>query len=79
VREFFQTIPQVQDVTEFAPLTFFASNDHVFVLGRYAWTTRKTGRAVASAWIHVFAVRDGKVASFREFTDTAKFAEAYRG
>jgi ketosteroid isomerase-like protein len=29
--------------------------------------------------VHVFTIRDGKVAKFREFNDTAQFAEAYRG
>ena len=39
---------------------------------------RKTGRSVASDWVHIFTVRDGKVVAFREFTDTAQFAEAFR-
>jgi len=29
--------------------------------------------------VHVFTIKDGKVTDFREFTDTATFAEAYRG
>jgi ketosteroid isomerase-like protein len=29
--------------------------------------------------VHVFTIRGGKVVSFREFNDTAQFAEAYRG
>jgi uncharacterized protein len=40
---------------------------------------KKTGRRIASDWCHVFTVRDGKVAAFREFTDTAQAAAAYRG
>jgi len=27
----------------------------------------------------VFTVKNGKLAAFREFTDTAQFAEAWRG
>jgi uncharacterized protein len=49
------------------------------VLGHYAWKIRKTGRAVASDWVHVFTLHNGKVTKFREFNDTAQFAEAYRG
>jgi hypothetical protein len=45
----------------------------------HAWKIRKTGRAVASDWVHVFTIRDSKIVAFREFTDTAQFAEAYRG
>jgi ketosteroid isomerase-like protein len=29
-------------------------------------------------WLHMFTVRDGKLAAFDEFTDTAQFAEAVR-
>ena len=50
----------------------------VFVMGSYDTTFRKTGRRTASEWLHVFWLKDGKVTHFREFTDTAKFAEAWR-
>ena len=39
---------------------------------------KKTGKRAASDWMHVFTVKDGKVVHFREFTDTAKFADAWR-
>jgi len=29
--------------------------------------------------VHVFTLKDGKVTAFREFTDTAQFAQAWRG
>jgi ketosteroid isomerase-like protein len=63
---------------EFTPQEFFAAEDRVFVLGRYSWNIRKTGRAVSINWVHVFTLRNGKVTKFREFNDTAQFAEAYR-
>jgi ketosteroid isomerase-like protein len=28
--------------------------------------------------VHIFTLRGGKIAAFREFTDTALFAQAYR-
>ncbi len=49
------------------------------MLGDYAITLKKTGKKMASDWVHVFTFRDGKVAAFREFLDTAAAAEAYRG
>jgi uncharacterized protein len=79
VQEFFETLGYVQDAVEFTPREFHAAVDKVFVLGRYSWTIRKSGRTVASNWIHVFTIRDRRIAAFVEFTDTAKFAEAYRG
>ena len=49
------------------------------VLGNYTLTLKKTGKSVATDWVHVFTVRDGKVAAFTEFTDTAQFVDGYRG
>jgi ketosteroid isomerase-like protein len=41
-------------------------------------TIKKTGRTMASEFVHIFTFRDGKVVRFREFLDTAQLAEAYR-
>ena len=79
VRKFFAGIAELQEVREFSPKEFFAAEDRVFVLGHYSWTLRKTGRPIASDWVHVFTIRGGKVVGFREFNDTAQFVEAGRG
>jgi uncharacterized protein len=79
VRRFFEGVAEHEEAIEFTPLEFFAADDRVCVLGHYAWKIRKTGRTVASDWAHIFTVRNGKVVKFREFNDTAQFAEAYRG
>jgi uncharacterized protein len=79
VQEFFQGVAQHEEAVDFSPRKFFAAEDRVFVLGHYVWKIRKTGRTVASDWVHVFTIRNGKVAAFWEFNDTAQFAEAYRG
>ena len=79
VRRFFQTLQEQQEHIEFSPREFFAADDRVFVLGHYAWKIRKTGRTVASDWVHISTVTSGKIVKFREFTDTAQFAAAYRG
>jgi ketosteroid isomerase-like protein len=78
VQKFFEGVAEHQEAVEFTPREFFAADDRVCVLGHYAWKIRKTGRSAASDWAHVFTVRNGKVVKFREFTDTAQFAEAYR-
>ena len=78
VQEFFRTVAEIMDFNEFSPREFYADRDKVFVLGNYAMTMKKNGRKPASEWIHVFTFRGGKVAQFREFTDTAIFAQAYR-
>jgi ketosteroid isomerase-like protein len=79
VQSFFDAVSQHEDFSDFSPKEFHAVGDKVFVLGHYAMTVKKTGKPIASDWIHIFTIRGGQVAAFREFTDTAKLAEAYRG
>ena len=79
VQEFFQVVADNIDFTDFSPREFHAADDKVFVLGHYAGKLKKTGRTIDADWLHIFAIRDGQLASFREFTDTAQVAEAYRG
>jgi uncharacterized protein len=78
VKDFFAFNDQNLAFTEFSPKEFYAVDDKVFVLGRYALTMKKNGRKHESDWVHVFTVRDGKVVEFREFSDTAQAAEAFR-
>jgi ketosteroid isomerase-like protein len=79
VQAFFEDIPKLQDFSEFTPREFLAAGERVFVLGHYAATIRKTGRKAETDWVHIHTVRDGKVAAFAEFTDTAQFAQAWKG
>jgi uncharacterized protein len=78
-QEFFRLVGEIMETRNFAPEELHASGDKVFVLGRYDWTVRKTGKTASSEWCHVFTIQNGRVSAFREFTDTASFAEAYRG
>ena len=48
------------------------------MLGHYAFTISHNRRVVASDWAHAFTIRDGKVAKFREHTDSAKIVDANR-
>lgn len=79
VAEFFKLVAEIEEFQAFTPSEFHVSGDKVFVLGTYALTVRKTGRAMATEWCHVFTLRDGRIIAFREFTDTAQAVAAYRG
>ena len=76
---FFADVASVLEFSEFTPREYYCDRDKVFVTGYYAATMKKNGRRAASEWVHIFTFRDGKVSKFREFLDTASFAEAYRG
>ena len=78
VEEFFKVVAENEDFSDFSPREFYAADDKIFVLGSYRLKVKKTGKPVASEWVHMFTLKDGKVTRFREHTDTAQFAEAYR-
>src|SRR5919199_3019016 len=71
VQEFFRTVAETLQFSDFSPREFYGVDDRVFVLGHYAATIRKTGRTISSDWVHVFTFRDRKVTRWREHTDTA--------
>jgi hypothetical protein len=79
VRDFFNEIGQNQEAVSFKAHNFHAAGNTVLVLGHYTWMLRQTGKPVDTEWAHVFTVKDGKIAAFREFTDTAQFAQNWRG
>ena len=79
VGEFFKKVGEHLNFSEFSPREFYADGDKVIALGHYAMALTKNGKKMASDWCHIFTFRDGKVAKFREFLDTAQAAEAFRG
>lgn len=78
VMQFFSSLAEAQEVLEFDPRDFIASENKVVVLGHYQWRVKATGQEYGGDWAHVFTVRDGKVAGFHEYTDTAVAAKAYQ-
>ena len=79
VGEFFSEVFDTEEVLHFEPREFVAQGDKVVALGHYAWRVKSTGREYETDFVHVFSVRDGKVARYQEFMDTAVVGGAYRG
>ncbi len=77
VGRFFSTVAQAQDMVEFAPEDFIAQGDKVVVLGRFSARVKSTARVSASAWAHVWTVKEGKASHFREYVDTAAVSRAH--
>ncbi len=69
--------PVTRDISDFAvtPEEFIASGDAVAVVARYTGTGKATGKQLDLSVVHVWDVRNGKIARFRQFADTAKFLE----
>ena len=79
VTEFFAALAEAVEVERFEPRRFIAQGDCVVVLGCEQLRVRSTGRTVRDDWVQVFTFRDGRVAHFREYLDSAAVAEAFRG
>jgi uncharacterized protein len=50
--------------------------DTVVALGRYGGVYKATGVKVNAQFVHVFRFKNGKVATFQQYTDTAQFKDA---
>ena len=60
------------------PHEFIADGDRVVALGVYSGTSKATGKSMTAPFAHVWTVRDGRLASFNMYTDTAKVLEALK-
>ena len=57
------------------PAEIVDGGDTVVSLGRYGGVYKATGVRVNAQFVHVFRFKDGKVANFSQFTDTAQFQD----
>jgi uncharacterized protein len=48
----------------------------VVAFGRYGGAYKATGSKVNAQFVHVFKFKDGKIADFQQYTDTAQFKDA---
>jgi uncharacterized protein len=69
--------PIAADVEGFSvtPEEDIASGATVAAIVRYTGTGKATGKPLDEPAVHVWEIRDGKLARFRQFIDTVKFAE----
>ena len=56
------------------PVTIIDGGDHVVVLGRYRGTIKAGGAPLDAQYCHVYRFRDGKVATFQQYTDSGQWA-----
>jgi ketosteroid isomerase-like protein len=77
VADFFAKLGASTEFSRFEPREYIAQGDQVVVIGDYSATVKDTGRSITSDWAMVFTVRDGRIARFREWTDSAQLVRAY--
>ncbi len=76
VLAWFGSLASTLDFTTFEPREFIAQNDKVVSLVYAEATARDTGRTVVNNEAHVWTFRDGKLARFQNYFDTAAAAAA---
>ncbi len=77
VEDFFRVVAEAAEVEVFEPRAFVAAGDRVVVLGFERLRIRATDRTYEAHWAHAFTLRDGEIAHFREYADTAAVATAF--
>lgn len=77
VAEFFSLVGENLEFQQFEPRNFVAQGDIVVVLGYERNLIKPTGRTFEQEWVHVYTLRDGKIAKHRGFEDTAAYVEAF--
>jgi ketosteroid isomerase-like protein len=78
IAEFFAKLDAAVQTNRFEPTQFIAEGDQVVVTGEASWVAKPTGRQYDSSWVHMFSLRDGKVARFEAFYDTAAAERAFQ-
>jgi ketosteroid isomerase-like protein len=78
IGEFFAKLDANMQALRFEPLDLIAEGDKVVAIGRATWLAKPTGQQFDTPWVHIFTMRDGKVARFEAFADTAAGERAFR-
>jgi len=76
VGEFFKQVAENVNFSRFEPREFIATGDKVVALGHYTATT-PIKKSFDSDFAMVFTLRNGKIAAFQEFTNSAAVNAAY--
>jgi predicted nuclease of predicted toxin-antitoxin system len=78
VAEIFKVVSETLEFEQFEVDEFVAQADKVVVLGRSRDRMKATGQVVENRWEAVWVRREGKVAKYHVYEDTAAFVEALR-
>lgn len=78
LKDFFRIMAECQEPREFKADQFIAQGDKVVVLGHGSYTVKATGAEFSDEWCHIFTIAYGKIASFKQYCDTHKAAQAYQ-
>jgi uncharacterized protein len=78
VPNFFKTLADSLQITEFTPLSFASNDTDVMVVTRWGATAPATGKSATMDIHHWWRFRDGKVCFYRGTEDTAQTQDLLR-
>lgn len=64
------------DVWQAPVAEWLDAGEVVVAVGEYRGTYKSTGRSMTAAFAGLYRVKEGRIVQFRQFTDTAKIAQA---
>jgi uncharacterized protein len=74
---FFGDVASTIQFDRFEPREYVAQGEVVVALGHYVGKSKETGRPFDVDWVMIFRIVNGKIVSFREFTDSAQLVRAF--
>jgi ketosteroid isomerase-like protein len=79
ITDFFQAIGQSTTGGNVAIDRYMEGINNVITEGRWTATVKDTGSRIEARIAHVFTLQDGKISSWRGYSDTAAVAAAHAG
>ena len=79
VERFFEAIGSTVNNGRVTPEEWVTEGDKVVTTGRFTATVKETGKRIDVPVAHVFTIKNGKIARWVGYADTAAVAEAYAG
>jgi ketosteroid isomerase-like protein len=77
VVKFFSILDESEQIEVFEPKEFIAQGDKVVATVNFRSRPKATNIPVEDELVHIFTLRDGKIARFREYFDTVRAVEAH--
>jgi ketosteroid isomerase-like protein len=74
---FLTILPETVEIQRFEPRVWIEGRGTVIVLGHEQSRVKSTDRTCTTDWVMVFTFRDGLIANFQEYHDTAAWVAAY--
>lgn len=78
VEKFFARLGQSIEYESFEAMEYVVHNERVVVIGREKFLVKKTGKHVVNEWAMFFTLREGKIARFQVYEDTAAVVAGFR-